>query len=367
MSVGTQPRSDSPAAASPYLEGLIGDGPTRARRGGVAAGLLLVLALVVVFPLVDTNPLDTSIAFFTLVYMISATAWNSFSGFSGYIALGHAVFFGSGAYTIAITAQHFGLQGGWTVFALVPLAGVIGGAVAIPFGLIALRTRRHTFVVITIAIFFIFQLLAFNLSFTGGSSGLQLPTPTWSPTTFNEPFYFVALAILVLTVAIAVGIRRSRFGLQLLAIRDDEDRARGLGVKVGRVKLAAFMLSAIPVAMIGAVYAYFVGQVFPQFVFDPLFDVTIALMAFFGGLGTIAGPLFGAVLLEPIQQYFTIMFSAGSEYLVIYGALFLVVMLLLPRGVVPTISHWLRTWRARGHDVWEEVPPVAETAPEEVA
>jgi branched-chain amino acid transport system permease protein len=328
---------------------------------------VVVLALVAAFPLVDTNPLDTSIAFFTLVYMVAATAWNSFSGFSGYIALGHAVFFGSGGYTVAIVAQHLHLQGGYTVFALLPLAGAVGAAIAIPFGIVALRTRRHTFVVITIAIFFIFQLLAFNLSFTGGSSGMQLPTPLWGPTFFNEPFYYVALSILFVTIAVAVAIRRSRFGLQLLAIRDDEDRARGLGVKVGRVKLTAFTLSAIPVAMVGGLYAYFVGQVFPQFMFDPLFDVTIALMAFFGGLGTIAGPLFGALLLEPIQQYFTIMFSAGSEYLVIYGALFLVVMLLLPRGVVPTVGHWLRTWRSRGHDVWENAAPIGEAAPEKAA
>ena len=85
-------------------------------------------------------------------------------------------------------------------------------------------------------------------------------------------------------------MRRSRFGLQLLAIRDDEDRARGMGVKTGRVKLAAFVLSAIPVGMVGGLYAYFLGQIFPQFAFDPLFDIAIALMAFLGGLGTIDRP-----------------------------------------------------------------------------
>ena len=89
----------------------------------------------------------------------------------------------------------------------------------------------------------------------------------------------------------AWGIRRSRFGLQLLAIRDDEDRARGLGVRTGRVKLLAFIASAIPTGMAGAVYAYYLGQIFPQFAFDPLFDISIALMAFFGGLGTLTGPL----------------------------------------------------------------------------
>jgi branched-chain amino acid transport system permease protein len=248
---------------------------------------------------------------------------------------------------LAIAAEKLHMNGGWTVFALVPFAGLVGGLVAIPFGLVALRTRRHTFVVITIAIFFIFQLSAFNLTITGGSSGLQTPTPLWTAIGYNQRFYYVAAAILVLTVAMAWGIRRSRFGLQLLAIRDDEDRARGLGVRTARVKLLAFIASAIPTAMVGAVYAYFLGQIFPQFAFDPLFDITVALMAFFGGLGTMTGPLLGALVLESLQQEFTVNFSAGSLYLIVYGGLFLVVILLLPRGVVPTLAGLLPRTRER--------------------
>lgn len=323
-------------------------GVSRLRRGGAVAAILAVTAAFVVFPLVFSNPTTTSIAFFALVYMVAATAWNIFSGLSGYIALGHAVFFGAGAYTLAVGAEKLHVAAGWMPFALVPLAGAVAGAIAIPFGLIALRTRRHTFVVITIAIFFIFQLLAFNLSFTGGSSGLQTPFPLWTAVGYNQRFYYVALAILVVTVAVAVVVRRSRLGLQLLAIRDDEDRALGLGVRTRRVKLFAFTLSAIPVGMVGAVYAYFIGQIFPQFAFDPLFDITVALMAFFGGLGTIAGPLLGALVLESMQQEFTLRFSAGGGiYLIVYGALFLVVILLMPRGVLPTLRDGLASLRVR--------------------
>jgi branched-chain amino acid transport system permease protein len=322
-------------------------GTSLLRRGGVIAATLAVTAAFVLFPVVFSNPTTTSIAFFVLIYMIVATAWNVFSGLSGYIALGHAVFFGTGAYTLVVGAEKLHIPAGWTPFALVPLAGVVAGAIAIPFGLIALRTRRHTFVVITIAIFFIFQLLAFNLSFTGGSSGLQTPFPLWTAVGYNQRFYYVALIILVATVAMAVVVRRSRLGLQLLAIRDDEDRALGLGVRTGRVKLFAFTLSAIPVGMAGAVYAYFLGQIFPQFAFDPLFDITIALMAFFGGLATVVGPLLGALVLESLQQEFTLRFSAGGGmYLIVYGALFLVVILLMPRGIVPTLRDALANMRA---------------------
>lgn len=317
-------------------------------RALALAAALAVAAVFAVFPVVITHdPTATSIAVFTLIFMVATTAWNIFSGYSGYLALGHAVFFGSGGYAVALAARDWHVPGGWAVFALLPFAGLVAAAIAIPFGLIALRTRRHTFVVVTIAIFFIFQLFAFNLGFTGGTSGLQLPFAPFSPANYNQPFYYVALVILVLTVLLSWAVRRSRFGLQLLAIRDDEDRARGLGVKTSRVKLAAFVLSAFPVGMVGGLYFYFLGQIFPQFAYDPLFDVSLALMAFLGGIGTLLGPLLGALVLEALQQYFTQSFSGSGTYLIAYGVLFLVVILLLPRGVVPTLSGLIASRRAR--------------------
>jgi branched-chain amino acid transport system permease protein len=317
-----------------------------ARRARVLS-VAIALAILAVFPLVFTNATTTTIAFYALIFMVSAAAWNMFSGSAGYIALGHAVYFGCGAYTLTLLANHLGFAAGWGVFALVPVAGIVAGLIAVPTGLIALRARRHTFVVITIAWMFIFQLAASNLAFTGGTSGLQPPTPLWGVDTYNRNFYYVAAVVLVLTVLLTWLVRRSRFGLQLLTIRDDEERARGLGVRVARVKLIAFVLSAIPVGMAGAIYAYFLGQIFPQFAFDPLFDLSIALMAFIGGLGTLIGPLLGALVLESLQQYFTIQYGGTQVYLIIYGFLFLVVILLLPRGVIPSIEELLERWRAR--------------------
>jgi branched-chain amino acid transport system permease protein len=321
--------------------------PRVASRALAAAAGAAILAVFAVFPLVITDPTATSIAVFTLIFMVATTAWNIFSGFTGYLALGHAVFFGSGGYAVALAARDWHFKGGWDVFGLLPFGGIVAAAIAIPFGLIALRTRRHTFVVVTIAIFFIFQLAAFNLSLTGGTSGIALPFAPFSAANYNQPFYYVALAILILTVLLAWAVRRSRFGLQLLAIRDDEDRALGLGVKTGPVKLASFVLSAFPVGMVGGLYFYFLGQIFPQFAYDPLFDVSLALMAFLGGIGTLVGPLLGALVLESLQQYFTQSFSGTGTYLIAYGILFLAVILLLPRGVVPTLTQLVSSRRAR--------------------
>src|SRR5437588_12900640 len=134
-------------------------------RAPALAGVAVLVALIAVFPLAVTDPTATSIGVFALVFMVSASAWNIFSGYSGYLALGHAVFFGCGGYAVALAARDWHVAGGWGLFALLPFGGLVAGLIAIPVGLIALRTRRHTFVVVTIAIFFIFQLAAFHLGF----------------------------------------------------------------------------------------------------------------------------------------------------------------------------------------------------------
>ncbi len=343
-------------------------------RFGPIAGIAVMLAALAFFPQVLTNPAITTYAIYTLIFVAFASGWNIFSGYSGYISLGHAVFFGSGAYFTGVAAKDWNLTGS-TVFALLPLAGLLGAVLAVGFGLFALRVRRHTFVVVTIAVFFIFQLMAYNLSVTGGTSGLLAPTISFAPATYNNPFYYIAFAIAAVTVAASWLIRRSRFGLQLRAIRDDEDRAAGLGVQTMQVKLSAFIISAVPVAMAGGLYWYFTTVVDPSSGFDPLLDVTVALMAFLGGLGTVAGPVLGAVIIEPAQQYFQAQVSSGYTFLIAYGALFLLVILLLPRGIIPTAAELTADWRARrrsrnlggGADLGAEVLDAAANRAEELA
>jgi len=311
-----------------------------------ALGVAVLIAVVALFPLVFTNPTVTSFGVITLIFAAVASAWNLFSGFSGYLSLGHAVFYGTGAYFVAVAAKDWKLTGA-DVFWLLPLAGAVAALIAVPLGLVALRVRRHTFVVITIAYFFIAQLSASNLSVTGGSSGLLLPVPNWDSATFNNPFYYVAMLLAVAAVTLSVLVRRSRFGLQLRAIRDDEDRAAGLGVRAMPVKLSALVLSAFITGMAGALWVYFIGQAFATTVFDPLFDLAVVLMAFFGGLGTVAGPVLGALILEPAQQYLTLVQTNGYESEILFGALFLVVILFLPRGVLPTAGEWVTPERIR--------------------
>lgn len=317
------------------------------RRYRTSGLLVLLLALFIVFPLVISNPAVTGIAVFALVFAVATTGWNIFSGYTGYIALGHAAYFGVGAYTITLASQAWNVPAGYAPFLLLPLAGLVAAIFAIPLGWIALRTRRHTFVVITVATFFILQLMAYNLKgLTNGSTGLSLPIPDWSGDFFNLPFYYVTLLLLLFALGVSWWVRNSKYGLGLLAIRDDEDRALGLGIKTEPFKLVAFVISAFFVGMAGAMYAYFIGSISPPFAFDALFDLAIALMAFLGGLGTLAGPVLGALVLESTQQYFTLQFGASGYYLIIYGVLFLAIILLLPEGIIPTLRKKWPEWTA---------------------
>ena len=280
------------------------------------------------------------------IYAMAATGWNIFSGYTGYISIGHAVYFGVGAYTMALACQYWNIPGGYLPFLLLPLVGLVAGTFAIPLGFIALRVRKYAFAVTTIALMFIFQLLAYNLrGITNGSLGLFLPPPPWSSDIIDMPFYYVTFILLLVSIGVSWRIRHSKYGLGLLAIRDDEDRALGLGVKTGPYKLVAYVVSTIFVGMAGGMFVYFIGTIFPQFTFDPIVDVNLTTIAFLGGLGTLAGPLIGAVLVVPLQQWLTLQFGGSSLNLVLFGSFLLVILLVMPQGIVPTLqSRWL-SWK----------------------
>jgi branched-chain amino acid transport system permease protein len=309
--------------------------------------LLALLALFLAFPWLSPNEAVNAIAVFTLLSMAAATGWNVFSGYTGYISLGHAAYLGVGAYALAIICKQANIQNGYMPFLLLPLCGLVAAVFALPLGWIALRTRRHTFMVVTIAIFFTLQLLAYNLAgLTNGSAGIFLPPPPFGVESYNEVFYYVALVLLLAALGTSWWVRHSKYGLGLLAIRDDEDRALSLGIRSVPFKLSAYIISAYLVGIVGALLVYFIGSVYPPFAFDPAFDVTIALMAFLGGVATVAGPILGALIVAPLQQYLIIQYGANGLDLIIFGALLLAVILLLPEGIVPTLRKKWTQWIA---------------------
>ena len=312
-------------------------------------GLLAPLVLALVFPLLFSNPAVTTIAVFTLIFAGAAVGWNVFSGYTGYISLGHATFYGLGAYILTIICQKWNIPGGFLPLFLLPVVGLLTGFCALPLGWIALKTRRHVFMVLSIAIFALSAQFPNLLSgLITGMSEQSLPIPTWSWDTYNLPFYYTALSLVLLALGVSWYIRYSKYGLGLLAIRDDEERAQGLGVMTGPYKLGVYVISAIFVGMAGAMNVYFLGFVSPASAFDRSFNIAIPLMAFLGGLGTLSGPLIGALMVVPLQQYLTVQYGKQGLDLVLYGVFFLVIILVLPEGFIPAL---LRRW-----SMWMHAP-----------
>jgi len=308
-------------------------------------GALASLAFSLVFPLLFSNPAVTTIAVFALIFAVAAMGWNILSGFTGYVSLGHAAFYGLGAYLLLLVCHTYNIPGGFSPLLLLPVVGLLTGICAFPLGWIALRTRHYTFMVMTIAIFVMMAQLPNLLSgIFAGLSEETLPIPTWDWQIFNLPFYYTALVLLLLALAVSWYIRHTKYGLSLLALRDDEVRAQGLGVQVGAYKLIAFIISASFVGMAGAINAYFLGFISPASAFDRSLNIAIPLMAFLGGTGTLWGPMIGALLVVSLQQYLTLQYGAQGWDLILYGLLLLGVILVLPEGIIPTLS---RRWASR--------------------
>jgi branched-chain amino acid transport system permease protein len=310
---------------------------------------LVCLVFLVVYPLlISPTPGTTNVGVYVLLFTGSAIAWNLFSGFTGYINLGSAMYLGIGGYAMAILCQDWNIQGGYVPFLILPLAGIIAAVCAIPLGWLVLRLRRYAFMVLTIAIFYIGQYLAYNLSsLTNGASGIFLPNPPWDAYFFDVPFYYIALVMMLLALVIAWWVRSSKYGLSLLAIRDDEDRALSLGVKTGSFKLSAYVLSSFFIGMVGAFIVYYVGSIYPEQGFSPSFDVVIALVVFLGGVGTIWGPVVGGLLVVPLQQFLILQYGTTPLEPVLYGGLLLAVILLLPEGIVPSLRKLWQAWRVK--------------------
>jgi branched-chain amino acid transport system permease protein len=296
------------------------------------------------------------------MYAALATSWNLFSGYTGYISLGQVAFFGLGAYTLGILFQHISIGSGYRPFYVLPLIGLGVAIVSIPVAWVALRTRAMTFAIVTLMILFIVQQLAFNLrSVTHGSQGTAVPQPSFT-SNFDRPYYLAMLGVLALAMLTCWYVRGNKLGLMLFAVREDEQKARGVGVRVTGAKLIAWTLSVGLTAMIGGVWAYYLFYIYPESAVDPLVMIGAVLMTFLGGKGTLWGPMIGAFVIVPAQQWTLTTYGATRLYLVAYSAVFVLVLLLLPRGILPSLEDLVSRWRYRAPARQDVRPTTGEVA-----
>jgi ABC-type branched-subunit amino acid transport system ATPase component/ABC-type branched-subunit amino acid transport system permease subunit len=281
----------------------------------------------------------------SMVFAIGAVGLNIITGYAGYVSLGQGAFIGLGAYAVGICVNDIG----GSPWVWVPVAGLLTGGVAALLGVVAMRARGHSFVILTIAFLFLLQLLATNWdSLTNGTGGITLPIPTWSVDYQNWPFYYSLLGLLALSLLLSWWIRRNKFGMGLIAVREDEDKAATVGVSTPTYKILAFAASAVFVGMAGGVYGYYISFIDPLGMFNILLSVQIILSLLLGGRATIWGPVLGAFIIEWLNETTNNDFGGGNARLLIFGGLLVLVVLLLPGGIIPTVGGWIERWRARG-------------------
>jgi len=332
MPLVSPPAAASPAAAATGAARAFGE--RRRLQLLVAAAVFGLLALL---PLVVHNAYLRNVIVLTLLYAALAQAWNILGGYCGQISLGHALYFGVGAYA---TSQLF------VGFGVLPWFGVLAGGglaalLALGIGYGCFRLKGHYFSIATIVIAEMGLLLVHNWNWLGGASGIQWPFggDSWATLQFardKTPYIHVALGLLALTWLICWRIEDSRWGYWWRAVKDNPEAAESLGVTVLGSKLAAAAISAFLTALAGGFYAAFVSYVDPDSVLHFRFSLLIVLPAVLGGIGTLWGPMLGAAILIPLTEFSrSYLGGSGSGLdLMLYGGLVMAVALLKPEGLI---------------------------------
>jgi ABC-type branched-subunit amino acid transport system ATPase component/ABC-type branched-subunit amino acid transport system permease subunit len=310
-------------------------------------GIVLVAAAVILlFPLSPSVSAQNTVIL-ALVLAIGASGLNVITGYTGYLSLSQGAFVGIGAYVGAVLATRFPDVQPLLWF---PLAGVIAAVVAMLLGLVTYRSRGPAFVIITVAFLFLVQFLAIEwVPVTNGSSGLTLPLPTWPDSWGNWPIHLVLVVLLALSLLMSWWIRRTKFGMGLIAIREDEGKAGTVGVNAPVYKLLAFGASALFVGMAGSVYGYYLSFVDPIGMFSIITSALIVLSVILGGRGTLFGPVLGAFIIQPVNTLANDTFGGGNARLVLFGGLLILLVILLPKGILPTAAALLEKARSKGH------------------
>ena len=295
-----------------------------------AGGLVALLACFGLQPLlfVGQERIVTSVFMFVAL----AQAWNLIGGFTGYACFGQVVFFGLGGYTTAVLMSHLGV-GFW---AALPLAGLLAGAFGVLIGMPLLRLRGHYFAVATLGVAEGMREVVTNLGpLTGGGSGITVPTVGAAAVTAyigNDGFYVLFLVLAALAVVVCGLVGRSRFGLALRAIHQDEDAAGAAGINTTRTKVATLGLSGFLTGLIGAAYAFQQITIFPDRLFDVEITVLMVVMVMLGGAGTVLGPVLGAVALQFASEWLRQNYT--EAHIFILGIVIIVAVVLLPQGAV---------------------------------
>ena len=296
---------------------------------------LAVLALALAFPFVFPSAFMLNFGVMALFYAFIGQSWNISGGFAGQLSFGHVAFFGVGAYASTIVQMRLGLSP-WLGLPAAALAGAaVGGIIA---GLsFRAGLKGSYFALITLAFAEVLRIVANSIGITGGGLGMLIPMKAGAGNfqfADRSGFYFLILVLAAISIALAEWLRRSRFGAQLAAIRENEDAAKALGINVFAEKVKVMLISGAVGGVGGCFFAQYFLYIDPLIVFGVDKSVEMLLVSMIGGAGTVYGPMVGAVLLALVSDVTRALTQVPGLSLVLYGALLVVIIAYLPNGLI---------------------------------
>jgi len=303
------------------------------KRNKLSIALAAIVAvLLAAFPCLGPEVYYLSFMFSVFMYVILASSWNIIGGYAGYLSFGHAAFFGIGAFATAKTAAFFELSPLPTLLASLP-AGILAALVALIIGYPCLKIRGPYFAVVTLCFGFVVELAVKNIEFLGGAEGIWMQFMDLPEKMSRTIMYEAMLLLAVITLGAAWWLGNSRLGAGLRAVRADEEVAETMAIPTAKIKIQAFVLSAFFPGVAGGLFAYYLTYIHPDVVFNINISILIVLMAMFGGGGTWLGPIIGAVILTVVNEGLST-FAQAEIARIIYGALFIVVTIFMPNGIL---------------------------------
>jgi branched-chain amino acid transport system permease protein len=309
--------------------------------------ILLAVALLATVPLLTSSNVVLNFLVAALLIALVGQGWNLLGGYGGQYSFGHAAFFGTGAYVTAILQVRYGVNA-WVGFVVGIAAGALVGAV---IGALSFRSglRGSYFALVTLAFAEVLRIIASVAPITGAGVGTLIRLDL-RPEAFQfqsrAPFYWIILALVALSLILVRVIEDSRFGAYLVAVRENEDAARALGVDATRTKLAAMTISAAITAAGGCFYAQYFLFIDAGIAYGPWISVEALLAPIIGGIGTVFGPLLGALVVRMLGELTKLMTGdAPGLDLVIYGSVLVVVVAFAPRGVAGIVADLRQRFR----------------------
>jgi branched-chain amino acid transport system permease protein len=319
-------------------------------RGSAAFAIVMILLAAV--PLLTASNVVLNFLVMTFLIALVGQGWNLLGGYGGQYSFGHAAFFGTGAYVTAVLQMRYGLNA-WLGFGVGVAAGAMVGAV---IGALSFRSglKGSYFALITLAFAEVLRIIASVAAITGAGVGtliaLDLRLEAFQFQS-RAPFYWIILALVGASLILLRMIEDSRFGAYLVAVRENEDAAQALGVNTMMVKLAAMTISAAITAAAGGFYAQYFLFIDAGIAYGPWISIDALLAPIVGGIGTVYGPLIGALVIKALGEITKLMTSdAPGLDLVIYGGVLIVVIAFAPRGIVGIFSSINRRFRASKTD-----------------